>query len=274
MKLGLVGLMLLAAAVFAMPLGARAEVTSITLLPGAGTNVSGNAGTSAPGFVSGSWQSPGVGGKSESYIAASTLFPTFGAVTINDLASISYWTNKSGTTADVDWTFLIYTAPTGIGTGDVSPGYHSRLNAEPYFTQTPNASVTANTWHEWTSGGANALLFYDQPRGGSFGTYADPTLADLQAGTVTWGNSVTYDYRTSADTISYFSLQTGSAWANGFNGLVDGMTITLKNGDVGIVNFEATAAGAAVPLPIAAWMGISLVGGLGGFRGIKRLRSR
>jgi len=36
----------------------------------------------------------------------------------------------------------------------------------------------------------------------------------------------------------------------------------------------AGAAAVAVPLPVAAWMGISLVGGLGGVRGIKRLRSR
>jgi len=36
----------------------------------------------------------------------------------------------------------------------------------------------------------------------------------------------------------------------------------------------ADAAAAAVPLPLAAWAGLSLVGGLGGFRGFKRLRAR
>ena len=40
-------------------------VTTLTLLPGSAGNVTGNAGTSAPGFGSGSWAAPGSGGGSK-----------------------------------------------------------------------------------------------------------------------------------------------------------------------------------------------------------------
>ena len=193
-------LFMLGAAAFAMPLAARAD--SITLQQSylGNTNVSGNAGTSAPGFGSGAWQSPANGTKSESYIPTNLLFGTR-TVTVADIASVSYWTNKSGTTESVDWTFYMYTNA-------------SRLNAEPYFTQTPTASVTANTWHQWSSNdAANPLKFYDAARSGTFGTYTDPTLTALQEGSVTWGNGVSHDY--SGETINFFSLQTGSGWAGG-----------------------------------------------------------
>ena len=260
MKAGRLFAVLVATAALAMPAVSRAN--SITLTPSAGSNVNGNAGASAPGFPTGSWQAPGVGGKSELYVAASTLFST--PVKIDDIASISYWTNKGTTAADPDWTFLIYTALTG--SGDTGSFYHSRLNSEPYFTSTP--SVPANTWHQWsTSDPSNPMRFYDQPRSGTFGTYTDPTLAQLQAGTVTWGNSVSNDY--GGETINIFSLQTGSAWANGFTGLVDGVTIKLNNGEVGTINLEAAP---VVPLPAAAWMGMTLIGGVGGFKGFRRMR--
>jgi hypothetical protein len=73
-----------------------------------------------------------------------------------------------------------------------------------------------------------------------------------------------YDY--GSDTISLFSLQTGSAWSNGFTGLVDGVTITLKNGDVGRINLEA------VPAPASVVGGLALLGGLGLVSALKRVR--
>jgi hypothetical protein len=253
------GTWILIAAVAAMASGVQAASTTVTLLPGAAVNTSGNAGTSAPGFGTGSWQAPGAGAKQEAYVPVGALFS--GSVTIDDIASISYWTNKGTTAADVDWTFLIYTAKTG--SGDTGSFYHSRLNSEPYFTNTP--SVTANTWHEWsTNDPSNPMTFYDQARSGNFGTYADPTLGDLQAGSVTWANNAQYDY--GSDTVSLFSLQTGSAWSNGFTGLVDGVTITLKNGDVGRINLEA------VPAPASVVGGLALLGGLGLVSALKRVR--
>ena len=183
-----------------------------------------------------------------------------GSVKIDDIASISYFTNKPGTAADPDWTFYIYTATTG--TGDTSGFFHSRLNSEPYFTSTP--SVTSNTWHEWsTNDPSNPLRFYDQPRSGTFGSYTDPTLAQLQAGMITWGNGSMNDY--GSEVVSSFSLQTGSAWANGFTGLVDGLTITLNDGRVATINFEAVAAEVPEPASLALWGLIGAVG-LAGWR--------
>ena len=158
----------------------RPASADLTLDPdGAGvTNVNGNTGTSAPGFGSGSFPAPGVGGKSEVYISMNSLFGH--DVTIGNIASISFWTNKPGDAGDPDWTLLLYTAKTG--TDDTGSFYHSRLNSEPYFTQTPSASDPSNTWHQWSTDGPNPLLFYDQPRSGNFGTYSDPTLAQLQSG--------------------------------------------------------------------------------------------
>jgi hypothetical protein len=222
-----------------------ASASSITLYPGSipTSNVVGDATNAAPGFASGSWQADATtaGAKTELYIPVNLLFT--GPVLLGDIESITYWTNKPGTAGDPDWTLLLYTAPTHTA-DDSASWYQSRLNSEPYFTQT--AGVAANTWHEWsTADPTNPLTFFDQPRSGNFGTYGDPTLADLQAGPVTWGNSATRDYGSEA--LSLFSLQTGSGWADGFTGLVDGLTITLRNGEVGTVNLEAAPTPAPEP---------------------------
>lgn len=255
-----------AAAVF-MSVG-TAFAGSITLTPGSGSpyeidHANGN-GSAAPGFGTGSFQAAaGAGQKSEIYIPVSSIFS--GAVHVGDIASISYWTNKSGTGGDVDWTFLMYTKPTG--SDDSAGWYKSRLNSEPYFT---SSTVAPNTWHEWsTAPGTNSMRFYDQPRSGNFGTYTDPTLAGLTAGPVLV-NGNWRDYR--GEELNILSFQTGSAWANGFAGLLDGLTITLNDGSVGIVNFENTLT--VVPLPGAAWAGISGLVGLAGFGSVRRRRLR
>lgn len=210
----------------------------IVLYPSAATNVIGNTSTSAPGFGTSSWQAnaTSAGAKSELYILASALFA--GSVKISDIASVSYWTNKPGNSGSPDWTFYLYTAKQA--SGNEASWYHTRLNSEPYLTGTPSGSDPSNAWHQWsTDDASNPMRFYDAGRdGGVYGTYTDPTLATLQGGAVTWsasGNTV--DYRDEA--VSLFSLQTGSAWADGFTGLVDGVTITLKDGEVARVNLEA-----------------------------------
>jgi len=248
---------------------ARADF-DVTLDPSVASQVSANTSTSAPGFASSSWQQSG-NTKAELYIGAGSLFT--GAVKIKDIASISYWTNKPGGAGDPDWTLLLYTAKTA--TDNSGTWYKSRLNAEPYFTQTPTGSDPANTWHQWSSNDpSNALRFYDQPRGGAYGTYVDPKLAQLQTGPVIWSVSgVSHDY--SSEVISTFSLQTGSAWANGFAGLVDGLTITLNDDSSATaldgsrtvnINLEALA---AVPEPSTlAIAGLGALGFLG--YGLKR----
>ena len=223
-------------------------------------NVMGN-GSSAPGFGVSSWASDatGVGSKSEIYIPVNLLFSS--AVTIGDISSISYWTNKSGGSGDPDWTFYLYTALQA--SGNEASWYHTRLNSEPYFTNTPAANDPANAWHQWsTNASSNPMRFYDAGRnGGLYGSYTDPTLADLQGGSINWhdyysgyaSNTVNYG----RENLSLISLQTGSAWGNGFSGLVDGVTMTRKNGDVARVNLEA------VPEPSSIVLFVSMIGCVG-----------
>jgi hypothetical protein len=230
---------------------AQADQFNLTLYPNSPipiTNIDASA-PPAPGFNTSSWQAAVTSGsKSEVYIPISLLLPY--SVTIANLASISYWTNKSGSSGDPDWTFYIYTAPTG--SGDIGSWYHTRLNSEPYLTGTPAASDPSGAWHQWsTADPNNPMRFYDTGRnGGIFGTYTDPTLANLQSGPINWNSfysgyaNNTYDYRN--DTISLLSLQTGSAWGSTFDGRVDGITLTLKNGDIATINLEAVPEPASI----------------------------
>lgn len=231
---------------------------SVTLYPTGVPNTIGNTTTSAPGFAGESWQANATtaGAKSEVYIPIGLLFSH--AVSISDIKSISYWTNKPGASGDVDWGLYIYTnsSPGGIPAGDSATWYRSRLTAEPYFSNTPTGSDPANTWHQWATNGSNPLLFYDSNRnGGLLGTYTDPTLATLQSGPVSWPAAQTHDY--TGETIKYISFQTGSGWANGFTGLLDGLTVTLNDDEVGTANFEAT------PLPSVGSTGMVMLAALG-----------
>jgi len=221
------------------------------------------AGDSSPSedYGSNSWKhdptvlEDGTNPKSEFYLPPSVLFGR--SITIGELASVSWWTNKPPTTGTaVDWYLAIYT--------DVT-----RLNSEPYFT---GLTVTPNTWHQWSSNDpSNPLRFFDQPLTGVFGTYTDPTLSAITSGPINWNNYgyslasniATRDYRT--ETIKYFSFQTGSGWSQDFTGMLDGFEVKLTNGDVGRVNFEV------VPEPSSLLVGCGL---LGLVFGLKRRQSR
>lgn len=251
-------------AMFAAVIGftQTASASSITLYVGSTPGVVGNTSTSAPGFASSAWQEGGTT-KGEVYIPTGLLFST--PVTVDDIASITYWTNKPGDSGDPDWSLYLYTTPTG--SGDSASWYKSRLTAEPYLTNTPAGADLPNTWHEWSTDGNNPLRFYDSNRnGGVFGTYTDPVLSTLQGGAFAWPGGATHDY--GPEVIMSFSLQTGSGWAAGFTGLVDGLTITLNNGEVGTVNFEADPA----PVPEPASMLLLGTGLLGA--GARRWRKR
>jgi len=218
-----------------------------------GTYVVGG-GISAPGFPVDSWAHDGSSSKSEFYLPPSDLFGR--SIRIGDLASVSWWTKKPGDGTKPDWYLAIYT--------DVT-----RLNSEPYFTQ---STVGPNTWHQWSSDdGVHSLRFYDQPLTHVFGTYTDPTLSAITSGPINWNyygyslasNIATRDYRT--ETILAFSFQTATDWSNGFTGMLDGFEVKLKNGDVGSVNFEV------VPEPSSLLVGCGL---LGLVFGLKRRQSR
>lgn len=235
----------LCAGVFAPAAWANAVILTPTSNDGSSGSIVANTTTGAPGFGSSSFQyvnNAAIDPKAELYITPTALFGH--AVQIGDIASVSYWTNKPGASNTVDWGFYMYTALQS--SGNEGSFYHTRLTSEPIYSNA--GPVAANTWHQWQSGDPTApMRFYDSGRdGGVQGTYTDPTLAQITSGSVTWGtNNATVDYTN--ETVSLFSLQTGSAWSNGFLGLVDGLTITLKDGEIGTADFEANVA--AVPEP-------------------------
>ncbi|MDB6116309.1 MAG: hypothetical protein JWO08_90 [Verrucomicrobiaceae bacterium] len=196
-------------------------------------NTVGVPGDPAPGFPISSIASNGVA-KTDAYFTPESLFGR--SVTVGEVAQISYWT-KTGTThtaSPYDWALTIYTKPYA---GDVSSAswYGDRYGAEPYFSS--NLSDPANTWNLWsTNGTSNQLRFFESTAGApgaSFGTYTDPNWSTFKTQTALSGQP------RASEQILFFSWQTGSDWAAGFKGQIDGVTITLTDGSVAKINFEA-----------------------------------
>jgi hypothetical protein len=157
-------------------------------------------------------------------------------ISLGDISSISYWTKK-GTTHSVspqDWSLVIYTKPYA-NDKSIATWYGDRIGAEPYFSE--NLSDPANMWNQWATGSANnQLLFYESTEGApgaNFGTYTDPNWSTFLNSTPLSGVSTYSDHQ-----VLSMSLQTGSGWASGFTGQVDGFQITLSDGSVANVNFE------------------------------------
>jgi hypothetical protein len=213
-----------------------AATTNLTVTPTSpvydGTNVVGVPGDAAPDFANGSLASNGVA-KTDMQFPVASLFGR--DVTLGEVAKMSYWT-KTGAAHSVDprdWYLTIYTKPYA---GDFSSAawYGDRIGAEPYFSI--NLLDPANTWNQWTTDGAsNKLRFFESTQGApgaTFGSYTDPDWATLTAGNALSGDPY------AGHEILYFSVQTGSAWAAGFTGQVDGLRIELTDGSVATVNFE------------------------------------
>jgi hypothetical protein len=204
-----------------------AAATSLTVYPNTGDladtqgSVIGNSTASAPGFGSSSWQATGV--KSNFYVTPEDLFGH--SVTVDQVASMSYWTDQfSG--FESNWGLYLYTAPTA--SDNSASWYKSRLVATPV--------ASGPGWVDWTT----ATLDFSDPSRNN-GTYTtNITWADITGGPVTWTSSNTSrDYGN--ETVEYFSLQTNSG-ATSFTGLLDGLGITLTDGESSSVNFEATSA--------------------------------
>jgi len=248
-----------AAAITATATAASAAGNNITYFPGDGitstTAPLGVAGDAAPGFGTGSFAANGAT-KSAIQFTPQQLFGR--NITVDEIASMSYYTKQDGpfTTSPtyVNWYLELYTTPDG---NDDDAWYGRRLNMEPYFTPSPDAP--AGEWAQWsTDAGDNQLRVFDANRGASgpvFGTYQDPFWNDITAGAVDWNSfsglydNTPVDYRN--ETVWFWGISTGSGWANGFTGQVDGVRIELTNGEVGTVNFEIPAPGTAGALALA-----------------------
>ena len=198
----------------------------------AARNVVARPGDAAPGAGSGSLGSSGVA-KSEAYFTPESLFGR--AVTLGEIAAISYWT-KTGATHAVDprdWYLAIYTKPYA-GDRSTPTWYGDRIGTEPYFS----ASIAdpASTWNKWSTNGAtNQLRFFESTAGApgaTFGSYSDPDWATFVA-----TNALSGAARGTQEVL-YISTQTGSAWAAGFTGAIDGLRVELSDGSVAVVDFE------------------------------------
>ncbi len=188
------------------------------------SNVAGVAGDGAPGFDAGSIKATGVP-KAELYFTPSSLFGH--AVTLGDVARMSYWTKK-GTTHVVDvhdWFLVIYTTPYAG-----QPGwYGARIGAEAYLAA--NLTETANAWNQWsTDGQTNQLRFFESTYN-YFGSSTDPSWTAFVAGSSLTGTHTATPVPYAGQEILYFSVQTASS-ATGFDGQLDGVRIELKDGSV------------------------------------------
>ncbi len=169
------------------------------------------------------------------------LFGVDHDLTVGDLESISYHTKKDFDETGIDdWWLSIYTKMENDGDNS-GTWYDSRLHARPDVGDGYSQSGTDDAWNLWSTddgaSGTNQLVFFDGPRG--YGGYYK-TLANLAAGSVDWDGDGTNDHDYSGEELKSITLQTDSGW-DGFDGYVDGLTIILKDGSIGKVNFEAAS---------------------------------
>ena len=220
---------------------AQAATTTIVVVPSQvpdETEPRVNAGDFPTGYANDSWQGP-ASGKSNwhaRYLAdgdfLSDLFPADAAtMTMNDIARISYYTNRpGGTPAGRDWWIQIYTRPTG--SGDCASWYKHRL-----ISNYNDHTDTSGTWVQYATDALTPMTWNENSCLGG----GEMTLGDMQT-------------LLDGELIEMFSIQTDSGW-NGYDGYIDGLEIELTNGEIGRVNFEGPA-----PLPM---MSTTVMVGLG-----------
>jgi hypothetical protein len=183
--------------------------------------------TAPTGFGTTCWQNTNESGGKVNWHARylsdgdwlSVLFPTEAAtLTVNDIASISYWTNRpTGTAANQDWAAYIYTRPK---TGGDSSWFGYR------FVNNYGSHTATGNWVEYSTD--SGMTF--RKNSGTTTGYMD--LSTLQS---TYGNEL----------VEMISVQTMTNYAN-FDGYMDGLVITLTDGSIGRVNFVPEPATIAV----------------------------
>jgi len=201
-----------------------------------------NVGDFPTGYDVDSWQGPATGKTNwhARYVAdgdyLSAIFPTEAAtLTVNDIARISYYTNRpGGTPAGRDWWIQIYTRPTG--TGDCSGWYKHRL-----ISNYNDHTDTSGTWVQYATDDASPMTWNENSCMGG----GEMTLDDMKTAL-------------DGELIEMFSVQTDSGWG-GFDGYIDGLEIELVNGSIGRVNFENVPALPTVSPTMLVVLGIGLV---------------
>lgn len=167
------------------------------------------------------------------YLTPEYLFQNAGDVTIADLTHVSYYTKKDTETSGSEpynVYLQIYTEQDGTDDGS---WYGHRITAEPYFAQ--DLDAPGGEWIEWsTSDGDNQLTFFDDAYVG-YGFYGgQPTLQELQVGSIDWNArksgapSTDIDY--GQETIKYITLQTGSGYPESFAAFLDTVEIGISTG--------------------------------------------
>lgn len=251
--------MTLALLVGSVPQVVQAEDISLPLYRGLAQALNLTAENRADAPVgSAAWRAIASSSAKEVYLTPAMLGFT-GPLTVAEIDSISYATNKTGGPGDVDWTFSIYT----VKEPESASWFGYRLNAEPYFAIDNQGE--ANQWNVWSSeDGTNQLRFFDQPTAGYYGNYTDPTLNQLKESAYTWtrpdNSTVSVDYRDKQ--VMFFRLSTGSAWSSTFDGLLDNITISAQGNTV-VVDLENLPAAVYVDDD---WTGRTLGESLGGDR--------
>ncbi|WP_165351468.1 hypothetical protein [Halogeometricum borinquense] len=173
--------------------------------------------------------------KLQFYIVPSAKPFNLGSFTLGDIQSLSYHTKKVG--APVDGSHApniyvnIYTEPDNED--DTASWYGYRLNWEPYLSN--NLDAPADTWVEWsTDPGTNQLTFFDAANLGFFGFYGQPTLQDLQSGTINWndhfGSATDKEIDYASETVKFIVFDTGSGWADDHEGYLDAIELVVNSG--------------------------------------------
>jgi hypothetical protein len=203
--------------------------------------------SSAPGYGTSSWETNG--NKLELYLSPSAL--GFSTVTLastgNNLASVSYWTNKLNAVQG-DWYINIYTNTTS--SNNAESWYHDRLT---FLTADGSykSSATTNTWTQATTASSSNQLLLTSVNSSSGYTYlsSPEALSAVES-------SANYD----TQTVKYITLTVASNAAT-LQSLVDGLQFSSGDGSTATFNLEA-----ATPIPgtglLAAVGSLTLIGGL------------